>query len=144
MIRETARIFWMMALLIAGGASMGLVSDWFGESLVWGMIGGYLSSALVVPLLWRRRLAISYPLVIGVGLLVTAATTFLPYGNAVFAGLLSSCAAAIVLYLRLPIVFPSRLPGLCPSCGYNLHRLRSPRCPECGRYLLPSRVTPAA
>lgn len=28
-------------------------------------------------------------------------------------------------------------PGHCPACGYNLHALTEPRCPECGRPFTP-------
>ena len=28
-------------------------------------------------------------------------------------------------------------PGHCPACGYNLHALTQPRCPECGRPFTP-------
>jgi hypothetical protein len=37
----------------------------------------------------------------------------------------------IACYRGAPIR-QSRRPGLCPTCGYPLHGLTEPRCPECG------------
>ena len=33
------------------------------------------------------------------------------------------------------IEFLQQRAAACPLCGYNLHKLESPRCPECGREL---------
>jgi hypothetical protein len=35
----------------------------------------------------------------------------------------------------LTLAYLERNEAQCPACGYNVHRLTEPRCPECGRKL---------
>ena len=101
----------------------------------------------------RRSLGPTRSRIIGISLLVLAATSLLLLAcySYVFGGLSSP------LWLQLPIAlvhvgfilfvsqrFLVRPNRPCSLCGYNLKFCNSPRCPECGSWIAPDRTSHVA
>jgi len=107
------------------------------ENFVMGATVGYLSSAVVVPLLWRKKLRVALPLVYGPVIVIGMITVLIipPFG-AVMATCLTLLAASITAAVRLPVVWQPPRRGACKECGYNLRGNRSGRCPECGQAIV--------
>lgn len=142
---ELLRVLGMIAFADVAGAGIGLflglmhslgayrVAGVAPECLIGGVILGHLSSAIVVPLLWRKKLRIALPLVYGSVVVVgmIAALIIPPFGT-VMATCLALIAASITAAARLPVVWDRPRRGACVACGYNLRGNESGRCPECG------------
>jgi hypothetical protein len=100
-----------------------------GMAFFWGLGWG----ALAIAPMWHRPLlagwlAVTLPSCALAGVVGFVAGVEL--GSVI--GILFVPVVAVIAHRRLPITFPRYPPGQCPACGYELHNLRSRRCPECG------------
>lgn len=139
MFRETLRILLIIGLNTMMGVVTANVSELIGarrisyELMLLGAVGGFLSNALIVPLIWRRNLVHALALIYGAALVV-GASTGLVVGGAIslFAVAFAVLIVSWIAHASLPLVYPDFPPGLCASCGYDLRGSASGTCPECG------------
>lgn len=141
---------------VGGSVCIGVISLVLARNLPWRW--GYWSLAFLIPLAvcsaassrvgtavgWRSRAFAG--MLHSVGLLVFFVSD---PTRATIPGLLRwlSCSVPFATAFTLTTWAASTLfsPGrdigeYCEECGYNLHGLRTPRCPECGTHFDPSRL----
>ncbi len=149
---EFARVLWMLALYSVSGAYTALggmlrasvsaghfVFD--SDLMLTGALLGFCIAGIAMPPLWHRAIMSGWIRATAPGVAVGTFVGFFLGGLAgCFAGTAAIAGAAFFFGPRLPFVFPRHPPGFCPVCGYELRRLTTPRCPECGTDVLANKA----
>lgn len=145
MVKTVARVLLMVLLAVAGGTAMAVAWLLGGavvhpdqitllpEAIMVGAVLGHLSSAVVVPALWRKRFDQIALWVYLPCLTVAAATGPFAAPEPTFALLALVLIASVgICFVRLRSTVEVRYAGECLVCGYNLRGNSSGLCPECG------------